>query len=185
MTIPTDSVDEEMLARPSAWDLGFIKSFMLFFGPLSSIFDFVTFAVLIGLLHAHAAEFRTGWFVESLATQTLVIFVIRTRRHPFWRSRPSRPLLVASLMVPALAVGVPYLPFGQRLGFTHLPLSFYPILVGLVLAYLLLVEQVKTRFYGAHPVGAPVAEKRPSRIRRVHRRADRFSRKEPLGPPAR
>ena len=97
MTIPTDNVDEEMLARPSAWDLGFIRSFMLFFGPLSSIFDFVTFAVMIGVLHAHAAEFRTGWFVESLATQTLVIFVIRTRRQPFWRSRPSRPLLVASL----------------------------------------------------------------------------------------
>ncbi len=83
MTIPTDNVDEEMLARPSAWNIGFIRSFMMFFGPLSSIFDFATFAVMIGVLHAHAPEFRTGWFVESLATQTLVIFVIRSRRCAF------------------------------------------------------------------------------------------------------
>ena len=106
MTIPTDHVDEEMLARPSAWDLGFIRSFMMFFGPLSSIFDFVTFAVMLGVLHAHAPEFRTGWFVESLATQTLVIFVIRTRRRPFWRSRPSPSLLVASLVGPGHRCGV-------------------------------------------------------------------------------
>jgi Mg2+-importing ATPase len=153
---------------------------MVFFGPLSSIFDFLTFAVLIGVLHAHAAEFRTGWFVESLATQTLVIFVIRTRRHPFWRSRPSTPLLVATLVVPVVAVIIPYLPFGEALGFVHLPLAFYPILVVLVLAYLVLVEQAKTRFYRLHPVGAPVAEHRPKRVRRQHRRADRFSRREPL-----
>jgi Mg2+-importing ATPase len=183
MTIPTDAVDEEMLARPSAWDLGFIKSFMVFFGSLSSVFDFLTFAVLIGVLHAHAAEFRTGWFVESLATQTLVIFVIRTRRHPFWRSRPSAPLLVATLVVPAVAVIIPYLPFGDDLGFVHLPLEFYPILVVLVLAYLVLVELAKTRFYRVHPVGAPVAEHRPKRVRRQHRRADRFSRREPLESP--
>jgi Mg2+-importing ATPase len=183
MTIPTDAVDEEMLARPSAWDLGFIKKFMVFFGPLSSIFDFVTFAILIGVLHAHATEFRTGWFVESLATQTLVIFVIRTRRHPFWRSRPSRPMLIASLIVPVVAIAVPYLPFGPSLGFTHLPLSFYPILVGLVLAYLVLVEQAKTFFYRAHPVGAPVSEARTTRVRRVHRRADRFTWPRPIEAP--
>ena len=175
MTIPTDHVDEEMLARPSAWDLGFIRSFMLFFGPLSSLFDFLTFAVLIGLLHAHAPEFRTGWFVESLATQTLVIFVIRTRRRPFWRSHPSPPLLVASLLVPMIGVSLPYLPFGHDLGFTHLPLRYYPILVGLVLAYLALVESVKGVFYRRHAVGAPVAERRAHHIRRIHRRADRFS----------
>ena len=132
MTIPTDEVDEEMLARPSAWDIGFIRGFMLFFGPLSSIFDFATFGVMIGLLHAHAAEFRTGWFVESLSTQALVIFVIRTRRHPFWRSRPSTPLLVASLVVPLIGIALPYAPFGHALGFTHLPLVYYPILGAMV-----------------------------------------------------
>ena len=175
MTIPTDDVDEEMLARPSAWDIGFIRSFMMFFGPLSSIFDFVTFAVMLWVLHAHAPEFRTGWFVESLATQTLVIFVIRTRRNPFWHSRPSRPLLAASLAVPCIGVALPYLPFGHSLGFTHLPLAYYPILAALVVCYLVLVESVKSVFYRRHAVGAPVAERRPHHVRRVHRRADRFS----------
>ena len=175
MTIPTDNVDEEMLARPSAWDLGFIRSFMLFFGPLSSIFDFMTFGVMIGVLHAHAAEFRTGWFVESLSTQSLVIFVIRTRRHPFWRSRPSRPLLIASLVVPMIGVVIPYLPFGRALGFTHLPLEYYPILGVMVIAYLVLVEQTKGVFYRRHPLGKPLAIPLPPRARRVRRRAARFS----------
>ena len=175
MTIPSDHVDEEMLARPSAWDLGFIRSFMLFFGPLSSLFDFVTFGVMIGVLHAHAPEFRTGWFVESLATQTLVIFVIRTRRRPFWRSPPSAPPLIASLLVPVIGVIVPYLPFGHDLGFTHLPLRYYPILVGLVVAYVGLVEAMKAVFYRRHPVGAPLAETRPRPVRRMERRAARFS----------
>jgi Mg2+-importing ATPase len=166
-----------MLARPSAWDLGFIRSFMLFFGPLSSLFDFATFAVMLGILHARAPEFRTGWFVESLATQTLVIFVIRTRRRPFWRSRPSTPLLVASLSVPVIGVLLPYAPFGHDLGFTHLPLRYYPILIGLVLAYLALVEGLKSVFYRSHPVGAPVAEQRSRRVRRIYRRAEKFSRR--------
>jgi Mg2+-importing ATPase len=176
MAIPTDNVDEEMLARPSAWDIGFIRSFMLFFGPLSSIFDFVTFGVMLGVLHAHAPEFRTGWFVESLATQTLVIFVIRTRRHPFWRSRPSTPLLVASLTVPVVGVVLPYMPFGHYLGFTHLPLQYYPILGVLVITYLALVETMKSVFYRRHAIGQPVAEARPHRVRRINRRAARFSR---------
>jgi len=97
LTIPTDSVDEELLERPSRWDIGFIERFMLVFGPASSLFDFATFALMLGVFHAGAASFRSGWFVESVCTQTLVIFVIRTRRVPFLRSRPSRPLLVASL----------------------------------------------------------------------------------------
>jgi Mg2+-importing ATPase len=175
MTIPTDEVDEEMLARPSAWDLGFIRSFMIFFGPLSSIFDFLTFGVMIGLLHAHAAEFRTGWFVESLSTQALIIFVIRTRRRPFWRSRPSRPLLVASLVVPLIGIVLPYMPFGHALGFTHLPLEYYPILGAMVLAYLVLVEQAKGIFYRRRPIGAPIAVRLSRHERRVRRRAARFS----------
>jgi Mg2+-importing ATPase len=97
LAIPTDNVDEEQLRRPSHWDLGFIRRFMIFFGPLSSVFDFVTFGVMLWIFHAGAAEFRSGWFVESLATQTLVIFAIRTRRIPFFRSHPSLPLVVAAL----------------------------------------------------------------------------------------
>jgi Mg2+-importing ATPase len=89
LAIPTDRVDPEVLARPAAWDIGFIRRFMAIFGPVSSIFDFATFGVMLWVLHAGHAEFRTGWFVESIATQTLVIYVIRTRRIPFFRSLPS------------------------------------------------------------------------------------------------
>jgi Mg2+-importing ATPase len=149
---------------------------MTFFGPLSSIFDFATFGVMLGVLHAHAAEFRTGWFVESLATQTLVIFVIRTRRRPFWRSRPSTPLLLASLSVPVVAVLIPYSPAGAALGFTHLPTEYYPILLALVVLYLALVEGVKGIFYARQvESGSPVARPRSHRVLRVHRRAARFS----------
>ena len=101
MTIPTDHVDDEQLARPSHWDIGFIRRFMIRFGPISSVFDFATFAVMLWGFHAAAPLFRSGWFVESLATQTLIVFVIRTRRVPFLRSRPSRPLLVSVIAVVA------------------------------------------------------------------------------------
>jgi len=184
MTIPTDTVDEEMLARPSAWDIGFIRSFMAFFGPISSLFDFATFAVMLGVLHASANEFRTGWFVESLATQTLVIFIIRTRRHPFWKSRPSLAIVISSLLVPVIGGVLPYLPFGHTLGFTHLPFEFYPILMLLVIVYLAFVEFVKSAFYRARVIEGPVAVRRPRHERRVARRAARFSRSHPLGSPA-
>jgi Mg2+-importing ATPase len=177
MTIPTDHVDEEMLARPSAWDVRFIRRFMTFFGPLSSVFDFATFAVLLGVLHAGATEFRTGWFVESLATQTLVIFVIRTRRSPFWLSRPSRPLLVASLVVPLVGLVLPYTTVADDLGFRPLPFVYFVILIVFVAAYLALVEVAKRRFYAVHAPGAAIAQRRPHRERRILRRAARFSRR--------
>ena len=126
------------------------------------------------MLHAGAAEFRTGWFVESLATQTLVIFVIRTRRR-FWRSRPSTPLLIASVTVPLIGVALPYMPFGAKLGFTHLPAVYYPILVGFVVCYLALTEIGKSYFYRRQIAGRPLARRRPHAVRRVHRRAARFS----------
>ena len=94
LVIPTDRVDPEALARPAAWDMKFIRRFMSVFGPVSSIFDFLTFWVMLSLLHAGHTEFRTGWFVESIATQTLVVYVIRTRRVPFFKSRPSLPMLL-------------------------------------------------------------------------------------------
>ena len=90
LAIPTDRVDEEQLQAPSHWNIAFIRRFMLTFGPISSLFDFLTFGLMLGVLHAGAIEFRTGWFVESLATQTLIIFAIRTRKVPFFRSRPER-----------------------------------------------------------------------------------------------
>ena len=103
LAIPTDDVDPEQVAKPTRWDVGSIRRFMLFFGPVSSVFDFITFGVMLWGFHAGPALFRSGWFVESLATQTLVIFAIWTRRIPFFRSRPSVPLLLAALAVVTVA----------------------------------------------------------------------------------
>ena len=121
LAIPTDNVDEEQLRRPSHWDIGFIRRFMVVFGPLSSVFDFATFGVMLWVFHAGAAQFRSGWFVESLATQTLVIFAIRTRRVPFFRSHPSLPLTLAALGVVAVGALLPATPLAHTLGFSPLP----------------------------------------------------------------
>ena len=111
ITIPTDNVDDTYLQKPQHWDIRLIRNFMLFIGPISSIFDFLTFYVLLHFFHASEAQFHTGWFVESLATQTLVLFVIRTSKNPF-RSRPSSPLIATCLA--SVAVGI-YLRFQPRL----------------------------------------------------------------------
>jgi hypothetical protein len=108
LAIPTDEVDPEQVAKPTRWDVGFIRRFMLFFGPISSVFDFITFGVMLWAFHAGPALFRSGWFVESLATQTLVIFAIRTRRVPFFRSRPSLPLMLAALAVVTVGTVLPF-----------------------------------------------------------------------------
>jgi Mg2+-importing ATPase len=180
MAIPTDLVDPELVLRPSHWDIAFIRRFMLTFGPISSIFDFATFALMLGAFAAGPALFRSGWFVESLATQTLVVFVIRTRRVPFWRSRPSRPLLGAVLGVIAIGAYLPYSPFADDLGFTALPAAFFAALTGMVVLYLFLVEITKRRFFErvprpAHPRRRPELR----RERRVRRRASRWVRHQP------
>jgi Mg2+-importing ATPase len=119
---------------------------MLVIGPVSSAFDFLTFFVLLRVFHAGEALFHTGWFVESLATQVLVIFVIRTRRGPF-ASRPSRLLLGTSLAVVAVAVLLPWTPLGVRIGFVPLPATFFLVLAGMVVLYLGIVQVAKTWFY--------------------------------------
>jgi Mg2+-importing ATPase len=147
LTIPTDRVDEELLRRPEHWDIGLIRRFMSFFGPISSLYDFGTFAVMLLVFHAHASLFRSGWFVESLATQSLVVFVIRTHRVPFVSSRPSRPLLASTLAVVALGIALPYSPLAHVLGFRQLPPLFLAILVGMTVTYLGLVELGKSLFF--------------------------------------
>jgi Mg2+-importing ATPase len=147
LVIPTDRVDPEALTRPAAWDLRFIRRFMSVFGPVSSIFDFLTFWVMLSLLHAGHTEFRTGWFVESIATQTLVVYVIRTRRVPFFRSRPSRAMLWVPTGAAVVGSVLPYTGLAHLLGFTPLPATFFLLLAGMVVVYLLLVELAKTRFY--------------------------------------
>jgi Mg2+-importing ATPase len=173
LAIPTDNVDPEQLARPSRWDVGFIRRFMLLFGPISSVFDVATFVVMLEIFDAGPSLFRSGWFVESLATQTLVIFVIRTRRVPFLRSHPSVPLLLAALGVVVIGFVLPTSPFADELGFAQLPLAFFVTLLVMVVAYLVLVEAAKAWFFRI-PV-APHLPRRRTRAHRVHRRAARFS----------
>jgi len=144
--LPLDNVDDADLARPRRWDMAFIRDFMATIGPISSLFDFLTFYVLLKVLEAGEREFHTGWFVESLATQVLVIFIIRTRGNPL-KSRP-HPLLVAtSLGIVALAAILPYTPLAAMLGLVPLPPEFFAILGAMVAAYLLLVELVKRWFF--------------------------------------
>jgi Mg2+-importing ATPase len=176
LAIPTDRVDPEVLARPAAWDIGFVRRFMGVFGPVSSIFDFLTFLVMLRILHASHSEFRSGWFVESLATQTLVVFVIRTRRVPFFRSRPSVPMLVAPVTCALIGAVLPFTLLAGFLGFATLPVSFFLILLGMIATYLLLVEIVKRRFYTAqaHP-RRPRPTQQERHQRHIRRRAARFT----------
>ena len=182
MTIPTDHVDEEQLVRPSHWDIGFIRRFMIRFGPLSSLFDFATFAVMLWGFHADAPLFRSGWFVESLATQTLIVFVIRTRRVPFLRSRPSRPLLVSVIAVVLIGVLIPQSPLAEPLGFAPLPVTFFAVLVAFVVTYLVCVEIAKYFFFKVHAIAIPQPLSR-GHAHRVHRIAARWSHHEALPPP--
>ena len=178
LVIPTDRVDPEALARPAAWDMKFIRHFMSVFGPVSSIFDFLTFWVMLSILHAGHTEFRTGWFVESIATQTLVIYVIRTRRVPFFKSRPSLPMLFVPTGAALVGAILPYTGLASLLGFTPLPTTFFLLLFGMVVVYLLLVELAKTRFYRAPHARTPrIASTHTERLeRRIRRRASRFIR---------
>jgi Mg2+-importing ATPase len=162
VTIPTDNVDEEYLTAPQAWDIGLIRKFMLLVGPISSIYDFLTFYVLIRLFHAGETEFHTGWFVESLATQTLVLFVIRTSRSPL-ESRPSAALAATTLAVVALGIAIPWTPVAGLLGFTPLPTAFFLFLTLASVTYLVLVEVGKRRLVRRRPSGpAPRAAGRES-----------------------
>ncbi|RPE43154.1 Mg2+-importing ATPase [Streptomyces sp. Ag109_O5-1] len=183
LAIPTDNVDEEQLRKPSHWDIAFIRRFMICFGPLSSVFDFLTFGVMLWVFHSGPAQFRSGWFVESLATQTLVIFAIRTRRVPFFRSHPSLPLTLAALGVVLVGTVLPATPLAHALGFQPLPGAFFAALVGMVLAYLVLIEIGKRLFYGAVAVAPPVPRHYADR-RHLRRRAGRFSTAAPRPTPA-
>ena len=149
--IPSDRVDETYMQKPKRWNIAFIRRYMLLLGPLSSAFDFLTFAVMLGVFRADPALFRTGWFVESLATQTLVIFVIRTADRP-WRSRPSRGLAWGVTSSAAVGALLPFTPAAPWLGFTPLPPLFFAVLLGMVAVYLGLVEVVKRWFYRRYPM---------------------------------
>jgi len=144
--IPLDRADPAETARPQKWDMRLVRDFMWVMGPVSSLFDFLTFYVLLAVLRADPALFRTGWFVESLATQVLVIFVIRTRGSAL-ASAPAAALAAVSLAVVAAAIALPFTPAAPLLGFVAPPPVFFAVLGGLVGAYLLLAEAVKRAFY--------------------------------------
>lgn len=147
MAIPTDHVNRELIEKPRRWDMPFIRRFMFTFGLVSSIFDYLTFGVLLFVLHAGPDEFRTGWFVESVVSASLIVLIVRTRR-PFFQSRPSRPLLGATLAVLVTALLLPYAPFAPAFGFVPLPPTLLGALILITAAYVAAAELAKRWFYG-------------------------------------
>jgi len=149
-TITTDIVDSEYVEKPKRWDISFIRKFMIFLGPVSSIFDFLTFFIMLLVFQATEPLFQTAWFLESLSTQTFVIFVIRTRRTPFYNSKPGRLLLLSSLSIVGFALILPFTPLGELFHFVKPPFTFFPVLAGLIGTYLVLTEVVKKWFYNRY-----------------------------------
>ena len=151
LPIPMDNVDNIYLTHPRHWDTTFIRNYMWVVGPVSSVFDFLMFFILLKVFSAGEALFHTGWFIESIATQVLVIFIIRTRGNPF-KSRPSVALTATSLVVVLIAVALPFTPLATHLGFVAPPPLFFLILLAIVFCYLVAVEFVKRLFYRHFPV---------------------------------
>jgi P-type Mg2+ transporter len=157
ITIPTDNVDDTYVREPQRWNVRAIRNFMLLIGPVSSVYDFLTFFALLRVFHASERLFHSGWFVESLATQTLVIFVIRTAKNPL-RSRPSLPLAATVLGVVALGVALPFVPAAQRLlGFEPLPPLFFVFLFVVVTTYLVLVQLAKRIAFRSKSASRPTS----------------------------
>lgn len=146
MTIATDRTDVEMVSQPKRWNISFIKKFMITFGLISSVFDYLTFAVLLFILQASPAQFRTGWFMESVISASIIVLVIRSRR-PFFRSRPGKYLFIATIAVVAATLIFPFTPLGKIFDFVSLPMSFLMILGIIMALYILTAELAKKIFY--------------------------------------
>ncbi len=146
LTIPTDNVDRQSLLKPRHWDVGFIKKYMLFFGPISSLFDFITFLFLLRVFRFGEGQFQTGWFMESLITQVLIIFVIRSAKFPFFKSKPSLPLIASAVLVILVAFSIVVLPIGKSFGLEALPWAYFIYLLVIVPLYMFLVDFLKVVF---------------------------------------
>ena len=146
ITIASDSVDEELIAKPRRWSIKFITDFMVVFGIISSLFDFVTFGALLLLLHASVVQFRTGWFIESVISASMVVLIIRTRR-PFFKSTPGRYLLITTILVGLATFILPYTPLSGPFGFTPMPMYFLLIVIVIVALYMTMAEVAKRFFY--------------------------------------
>jgi Mg2+-importing ATPase len=163
--IPTDKVDEELVVKPLKWNVDNIKRFMLFIGPMSSIFDYATFALMwyyfgcsaysdpgttVAQQTMHASLFQTGWFVESLLTQTMIVHIIRTRRVPFFGSCASTHLMLTTVVIMAVASWLPYSPFASALGMVPLPAIYWAWIAGFLVTYGILTHFVKTWFFNRY-----------------------------------
>jgi len=146
MTIATDSVDEQMIEYPRRWDIKAIRKFMITFGLVSSVFDYLTFGLLLLVLHANEGQFRTGWFLESVISASIIVLIIRTRK-PFFRSKPGKYLLIATLSIALITLIFPFTPIGKVFGFTPLDFSTYLLLLLIVAMYILSAEIAKRIFY--------------------------------------
>ena len=146
MTIATDAVDDDWISKPRRWDIKFIKRFMLVFGILSSVFDYLTFGVLLLLFKAGETEFQTGWFIESVVSASLIVLVVRTHKS-FIKSKPGKYLLGSTLLIALIALSFPFLPFAHALGFSILPVKFYIAMLAIVLMYIISAEIMKRWFY--------------------------------------
>ncbi len=153
LAIAGDNVDRELVETPHRWDVKFIRNFMIVFGLISSAFDYLTFGLLLFIVRATPEQFQTGWFVESLLTELLVMFVVRTRR-PFYKSKPGRWLAISTLIVTLITLAIPYLPFSALLGFVPLPMEVMALLLCITLLYVLATEVAKRIFYTRVTVGA-------------------------------
>ena len=147
-SIPTDEVDPEWLARPRKWELGSLRRFIFYIGPISSVFDYITYFIMLYVFNCwnNPTLFHTGWFVESLFTQTLIIHVIRTNKIPFIESRASKSLILTSLIIVTIGAWLTISPLAGTLGFTPLPLLYWPLLAGMLIAYVILTQVVKVWF---------------------------------------
>lgn len=146
MTIASDRVDREMISQPRRWNLQFIRNFMLVFGTLSSVFDYLTFAALLFVLHATPTQFRTGWFIESVISAATIVLVIRTRNSAL-KSKPGKYLMLATLLIVAVTLTLPLMPWAALLGFEPLPMSFILVLGAIVMLYIAAAERLKQTFY--------------------------------------
>jgi len=147
LALPSDTVDEDNLLKPNQWDIKFIQRFMLVFGPISSVFDYLTFGVLLNIFHANQAFFHTGWFLESIATQTFVVFVIRTKMVPFFKSKISWQLALLIFTIVGVAILITFSEIGRSFGFIALPMAFFIYLIIAVTSYLVMLEIIKYLFY--------------------------------------
>ncbi|MCR4432291.1 MAG: cation transporting ATPase C-terminal domain-containing protein [Tepidanaerobacteraceae bacterium] len=148
MTIATDAVDREMIMQPRRWDIGFIRKFMLTFGLISSLFDYITFGSLMFIARATDVQFRTGWFVESVMSAALIVLVIRSRR-PFFKSSPGKYLFIATIFVAIIALLIPFSPAANILGFEAIPIWVLILIAIIIVTYIMTVEIAKKGFYSS------------------------------------